>query len=103
MDINGYRFELIPRQVFIDNENWQSAWIKDFSVEDGVTYLLNPLSHNTTYLVRVASRNLAGLSDWTEIQEFTTLSNQPHKTSRSSKLKFTMLFICTTFLLYEIN
>ncbi|CAO1325840.1 unnamed protein product, partial [Diamesa serratosioi] len=103
MDINGYRFELIPKQVFIANGNWQSAWIKDFSVEDGVTYLLNPLSHNTTYLVRVASRNLAGLSDWTETQEFTTLSNQPHKTSRSSKLKSTILFLFITFLLNEIN
>lgn len=103
MDINGYRFELIPKQVFDANLNWQSAWIKDFSVEDGVTYLLNPLSHNTTYLVRVASRNLAGLSDWTETQVFTTLSNQPHKTSRSSKLKSTILFIFITLLLNEIN
>ena len=42
MDINGYRFELIPQQVHIANKSWQSAWIKDFSVEDGVTYLLNP-------------------------------------------------------------
>ena len=103
MDINGYRFELIPKQVFIANGNWQSAWIKEFAVEDGATYLLSPLSHNTTYLVRVASRNLAGLSDWTETQEFTTLSNQPHKTSRSTKLKSTILFIFITFLLNEIN
>lgn len=84
MDINGYRFELIPKKDFVTNSgSWKGSWIKDFSVEDGVTYLLTPLSADTTYLVRVASRNLAGLSDWSEIKEFTTLLKQPYVTSQS--------------------
>lgn len=37
----------------------------------GVTYLVSDLAPNTTYLIRVASRNPAGLSDWIQ-KEFRT-------------------------------
>lgn len=38
----------------------------------GATFLLNNLDANTTYLVRAASRNAAGLSDWTKVEKFRT-------------------------------
>lgn len=37
-----------------------------------MTYLINNLSPNTTYWIRVASRNAAGLSDWMGPKEFRT-------------------------------
>lgn len=37
-----------------------------------MTFLINNLSPNTTYFIRVASRNPAGLSDWMGPKEFTT-------------------------------
>jgi hypothetical protein len=85
MAINGYRFELIPKDVFKVQKSWTGSFIKDFAIADGVTYLLSPLSENTTYMVRVAARNTAGISDWTETQEFTTLSKQPYVTSVSTR------------------
>lgn len=62
MDIIGYRFELVSTEERRNNGgNWTAARVvlKDFT--DGVTYLINNLSPNTTYLIRVASRNPAGL------------------------------------------
>lgn len=38
----------------------------------GVTFLVNELSQNTTYLVRVAAKNVAGLSEWMGPKEFQT-------------------------------
>lgn len=85
MDINGYRFELIPREDFRVKNSWDGSLIKDFAIADGATYLLSPLSENTTYMVRVAARNAAGLSDWTKTEEFTTLSKTPYVTSASAR------------------
>lgn len=62
MDIIGYRFEFVSTEEHLNNgKNWSNARVvlKDFT--DGVTYLINNLSPNTTYLIRVASRNPAGL------------------------------------------
>lgn len=94
MDINGYRFELIPKDVWkADKGSWDKSWVKDFPIADGVTYLLNPLSENTTYLTRVASRNVAGFSDWSEMKEFTTLFKQTYITSGSSRSRVHFSFL----------
>lgn len=101
MDITGYRFELQSKE---DNRNNGGKWVnprvvvKGFAdgrplnreyrecVEGsltenpstecllGVTYLINDLAANTTYLIRVASFNAAGLSDWMGPKEFRTLA-----------------------------
>ncbi|XP_065095667.1 neural cell adhesion molecule 1-like [Ochlerotatus camptorhynchus] len=76
--IIGYRFELIPTEEFAKHRNWERAHRRDFDVEDGVTYLLVHLTPDTRYLIRVAARNAAGLSDWTEVKEFITHPLQPH-------------------------
>lgn len=85
MDINGYRFELIPKEEFRARNSWNGSMVKDFAIADGATYLLSPLSENTTYMVRVAARNAAGHSDWTKTEEFTTLSKTPYVTSASTR------------------
>lgn len=40
----------------------------------GITYVIENLAPDTAYLVRVASRNQAGLSDWMGPEEFRTQS-----------------------------
>ncbi|XP_055540722.1 neuroglian-like [Wyeomyia smithii] len=74
----GYRFELIPTEEYAKHHNWERANRRDFDVEDGVTYLLVHLIPDTKYLIRVAARNAAGLSEWTEVKEFSTHPLQPH-------------------------
>lgn len=102
MDINGYRFELIPKDIFKkSNGSWSNSWVRDFPVADGVTYLLGPLSENTTYLARVASRNIAGFSDWTEVTEFSTLPKVPFMPSESPRLHLSIVS-ATTFASYFI-
>ena len=86
MAIIGYRFEIIAVKDYETKSGWKTARRIDFAVEDGATYLLTQLAQNTRYYVRVASRNRAGLSDFTETQLFSTLPIIPHKTSVSSTL-----------------
>ncbi|XP_058453999.1 neural cell adhesion molecule 2-like [Malaya genurostris] len=94
--IIGYRFELIPTEEYAKHHSWDRANRRDFDVEDGVTYLLVHLIPDTKYLIRVAARNAAGLSEWTEVKEFSTHPLQPHGfnsgTSRRSGLATAALF-----------
>ncbi|XP_065079072.1 neural cell adhesion molecule 2-like [Ochlerotatus camptorhynchus] len=76
--IIGYRFELIPTEEYAKHRSWERAHRRDFDVEDGVTYLLVHLTPDTRYLIRVAARNAAGLSDWTVVKEFITHPLQPY-------------------------
>lgn len=107
MDINGFRFEYIPKDIFVENSgSWSRSVVKDFAVEHGgkksllfeATFLLHQLSANTTYLVRAASRNVAGFSDWTDVKEFTTQFKQPVITNGSTSLP-TELFIFVLFVI----
>ncbi|XP_049549195.1 limbic system-associated membrane protein isoform X2 [Anopheles darlingi] len=77
----GYRFELMPTEEYSRTRSWDHASRRDFDVADGATYLLVQLIPDTKYLIRVAARNAAGLSDWTEVKEFSTHPLQPHGTS----------------------
>lgn len=89
MDVNGFRFEVIPKELLHEqNGSWSKSWIRDFPVADGVTYLLNPLSENTTYMIRVAARNTAGFSDWTGPTEFSTLPKQPFIVGSSALIHY---------------
>ncbi|XP_035774509.1 hemicentin-1-like isoform X1 [Anopheles albimanus] len=82
----GYRFELMPTEEYSRTRSWDHASRRDFDVADGATYLLVQLIPDTKYLIRVAARNAAGLSDWTEVKEFSTHPLQPHGTSGSSTM-----------------
>lgn len=76
MDTLGYRFEIMPVQMFEEHDqDWTLARQIDFPVEDKVTYILKDLKPGTRYIVRVASRNVAGLSDFTDPKEFSTHSH----------------------------
>lgn len=53
-------------------------WVINTSLAfEGVTYLISNLASNTTYLLRVASKNPAGLSDWTTPLEVKTHAREP--------------------------
>jgi hypothetical protein len=104
MDVSGYRFEIIPKSQYDSKGGWETASRRDFAVEDGVTYLLTGLKQDTIYMVRVAARNLAGLSDWTETKEFKTRLIQPHKTeSRTSTLLPSLILILLSILFVKTN
>lgn len=33
MDVNGFRFELIPKDIFLENHgSWNRSWVKDFPI-----------------------------------------------------------------------
>ncbi|KAL5280923.1 hypothetical protein ACFFRR_004748 [Megaselia abdita] len=73
MDVNGFRIQYISESDLrrVDGD-WSEANTKDFPFEDGATFLINYLSPNTSYFMRAASKNIAGLSDWTNAENFTT-------------------------------
>lgn len=101
MDINGFKFELIPKEIYKKNNNsWGEALRKEFAVADGVTYLISQLSADTIYMVRVASRNLAGFSDWSETKEFSTLLKQPYVTSSGTSLLHSSLVLIKIVAIY---
>lgn len=79
MPIIGYRFELIQKSQYERKGGWETAVRKDFPIDKRRKYLFTHLKNDTLYLVRVASKNLAGLSEWTESKEFNTLSYQPKR------------------------
>ncbi|XP_058126256.1 neural cell adhesion molecule 2-like [Anopheles ziemanni] len=99
----GYRFELMPTDEYMKSRSWDQASRRDFDVADGATYLLVQLIPDTKYLIRVAARNAAGLSDWTEVKEFSTHPLQPHGTSGASgshlptDVCFKFLWLLTAF------
>lgn len=65
-----------------------------FIFPSGATFLLNNLEANTTYLVRAASRNVAGLSDWTKVEKFRT-QFIPQTSASSNVAAFTHI-LCFT-------
>ncbi|CAG9797236.1 unnamed protein product [Chironomus riparius] len=78
--ITKYRFEVMSKDDYDYEGDWKNYNITDVEARSNVTYLITQLAPNTTYLVRVASINLVGLSERTEMQEFTTLAEAPRKT-----------------------
>jgi hypothetical protein len=99
MDVRGYRFELIPKHVYQEKKSWKKAIVQYYDFADGATYLVNNLQEDTTYLTRVASRNLAGYSEWTDVVEFTTLLKQPKFVTASAvskQLNLHVIFIVLT-------
>ncbi|XP_020802217.1 neural cell adhesion molecule 2 [Drosophila serrata] len=78
MEVNGFRIEYMTEMEFkTDAGKWTNAKRKDYPFEEGATFLLTNLEPDTDYLVRAASRNLAGFSDWTRVEKYRTLSLEP--------------------------
>ncbi|XP_017026049.1 igLON family member 5 [Drosophila kikkawai] len=78
MEVNGFRIEYMTEMEFkTDAGKWTYAKRKDYPFEEGATFLLTNLEPDTDYLVRAASRNLAGFSDWTRVEKYRTLSLEP--------------------------
>ncbi|XP_034100241.1 neural cell adhesion molecule 2 isoform X1 [Drosophila albomicans] len=73
MQIFGYRVAYMSESDFkYSAGNWSHAKQRDFSFHRGHRFIVPHLKSNTTYLMRVASRNLAGLSDWSTVRKFAT-------------------------------
>ncbi|XP_055709346.1 neural cell adhesion molecule 2 [Phlebotomus papatasi] len=93
MDTLGYRFEIMPVEVFEDEQDWTLARQIDFPVEDKVTYILKDLNPGTRYIVRVASRNVAGLSDFTDPKEFRTHSHSVINEASTNLLSTSLILL----------
>ncbi|ALC38009.1 CG33543 [Drosophila busckii] len=73
MQVFGYRVAYISDSEFKFNAgNWSHAKQRDFSFHRGHRFIIPHLKANTTYFIRAASRNLAGLSDWSGVRIFAT-------------------------------
>ncbi|KAH8403311.1 hypothetical protein KR222_010327, partial [Zaprionus bogoriensis] len=73
MQIYGYRVAYMSESDFnFSAGNWSHAKQRDFSFHRGQRFIIPHLQGNTTYFMRAASRNLAGLSDWSTVKIFAT-------------------------------
>ncbi|XP_023031255.1 neural cell adhesion molecule 2 [Drosophila willistoni] len=82
MDVNGFRIEYMTELEFkTDGGKWTNAKRKDFPFEEGATFLITNLEPDTAYLMRAASRNLAGYSDYTKVEKYRTLSLEPRSSA----------------------
>lgn len=67
MDIFRFKVEWFPAKN-IDSVNWLLAKEKYFFLQSDDDFILDNLSNNTNYIVRCASQNIAGLSEWIYLQ-----------------------------------
>lgn len=82
--ITQYRFEIIKLDDYINNgAQWKKQNITDQIAKSKISYIINKLMPNTTYLIRVASINAVGLSNYTESHELTTLLEKPIRNGTS--------------------
>ncbi|XP_017043933.1 igLON family member 5 [Drosophila ficusphila] len=82
MGVNGFRIEYMTEMEFkSDAGKWHNAHRKDYSFEEGATFLLTNLEPDTNYLVRAASRNVAGFSDFTKVEKYQTGTLEPRSSS----------------------
>lgn len=75
--ITKYRFEVMSKDDYETEGAWKNYNISDVEARSNVNYFIEKLAPNTTYIVRVASINSVGLSERTEMKEFTTLAEEP--------------------------
>lgn len=85
----GYRFELILKSDSEDEISWNGAIIHDeFNRTSKVSnVVIHGLKRDSTYLVRAAARNVLGMSDWTNVEEFSTLMHLDHKMATKKEEK----------------
>lgn len=75
--ITNYRFEVMSKDDYESEGAWKNYNITDVEAQSNVSYMITQLQPNTTYVVRVASINIAGISEKSEMHEFTTLAKAP--------------------------
>jgi hypothetical protein len=100
MRIKQYRFEMMRKDDFEEGGSiWRRQNICDVHAKPNVTYLVSQLTPNTTYIMRVASINIAGLSKWSEFREFTTREFPPASDFATRNLINQILFFSTILLI----
>lgn len=86
----GYRFEFIPKK-YSDGEDdeisWEGAKIHDVfnKTSEKTNVIIHGLERDSTYIVRAAARNILGLSEWTNVEEFSTLTSIDHEEQHQQK------------------
>lgn len=80
METQGFRVEYRQKDLEPTEEDELTGTVEwnsiDFAISDDNSYLIEHLYHDTEYEVRAATRNLAGISDFTNISYFRTLPSQ---------------------------
>lgn len=60
-----------------------------------VTAIVDQLESNTTYMIRVASRNIAGISDWLGPKKYSTVAKEPlNQNAANFSTKITVFSLC---------
>lgn len=102
MNTLGYRVQYMSENDFkYFAGNWSFAARTDFNFVRGVRFVVNGLEKNTTYYMRAACRNLAGLSDWTKVSIFTTLANGAAKSlqlTTNASIVLSVMVLIVSFL-----
>lgn len=69
----------------------------------GANFLITNLEPDTTYLIRAASRNLAGFSDYTRVEKCRTLSLEPRASAGIHTMPALLELISATLLLVGLR
>ncbi|KAK9507975.1 hypothetical protein O3M35_007730 [Rhynocoris fuscipes] len=93
----GYRIQFtknIPT-VSLDNGDYQDVYVKD-----GQPYVITNLTENTEYKYRVATRNPAGLSEYSHENYFTTREANASSANINSVLNILIVYLNVIFIYY---
>ncbi|XP_026463472.1 hemicentin-1-like [Ctenocephalides felis] len=95
MRILGFRFQYAPLADWGEQKDdvWAHSGEIDIDIEQGASdgYVLSSLSTSTPYMVRVASRNAAGLSDYTIPVRYSTTVLHALGATSAADMKITIL------------
>lgn len=78
--ITGYRFQFISLDHYNkyrernDDEKWYPDGVVEKTYTNSNSYVVGGLKANTVYMIKVASVNLAGPSDYSRVRKFSTNS-----------------------------
>ncbi|XP_063706818.1 neural cell adhesion molecule 2-like [Culicoides brevitarsis] len=102
VDIVKYRFDLLSDKEYKEKETWNTAHRYEFPTANGKVYLISGLNQNTTYLIRAASYNLAGSSEYTESKVFTTLPMKLPVSSGYCLSKYSLLMLRVLYVVVAV-
>lgn len=78
MKVTMYRFEMMKKDKFEEEMVWKQQNIRDLSAANHSEFLVEKLMPNTSYVIKVACINAAGVGEWSDTLEFTTLAQVSH-------------------------
>lgn len=96
MKISGYKVQI--RSKTKPYVKWQDARTIDFKLRSDHLYIVDSLEENTKYTLRIATKNVAGTSDWTSFIEYSTTELNSEKLTNEAEtchlnIYFSILFV----------